>query len=93
MASMAMTEATPIMMPSIVRNERSLLAAMARSAILNKLAILICLLFLTSFGTKGLFLVLGHGQSGQRLRCRADVFVLGVFLDLPVAQNDVAAAV
>ena len=37
MASMVMTEATPMMMPSIVRKARSLLLARARRAILNKL--------------------------------------------------------
>ena len=41
MASMVMTEPTPMMMPSMVRNERSLLAAMARRAILRRLLILI----------------------------------------------------
>ena len=37
MASMVMTEPTPMMMPSMVRNDRILLAAMALSAILNRL--------------------------------------------------------
>jgi len=37
MASIVMTDATPIMMPSMVRKARSLLFANARRAILNKL--------------------------------------------------------
>ena len=39
MASMVMTDATPMMMPSIVRNPRSLLLPSARTAILKRLAI------------------------------------------------------
>ena len=38
MASMVMTEATPMMMPNMVRNPRSLLLLSALTAILNKLA-------------------------------------------------------
>ena len=37
MASMVMTEATPMMMPRAVRKERILLAKMARMAILKRL--------------------------------------------------------
>ena len=38
MASMVMTDAMPMMMPRAVRNDRVLLAAMARRAILKRLA-------------------------------------------------------
>jgi len=37
MANIVMTEATPMMIPKAVRNERILLANIALSAILNKL--------------------------------------------------------
>lgn len=37
MASIVMTDATPMMMPRAVKNDRILLAPMARRAILNKL--------------------------------------------------------
>ena len=37
MASIVITDATPMMMPRAVRNDLILLAAMARRAILNKL--------------------------------------------------------
>ena len=44
MANIVITEATPMMMPSMVRNPRSLLLANARIAIFSKFAafILIC---------------------------------------------------
>lgn len=80
---MVMTDATPMMIPSIVRNARNLLLFKARKAILNKLVpfIIICLLF---------FL---YRQSYQCFGCGKNVRVSAVFLDLSVAQHDVTAAV
>ena len=44
MASIVMTEATPMMMPSMVRKARNLLLERARKAILNKFVPFIMLL-------------------------------------------------
>ena len=41
MASIVITEATPMMIPSIVRNPRSLLLAKARKAIFSKFVVFI----------------------------------------------------
>ena len=83
-----------MMMPSMVRNERSLLAAMALRAILKRFEIFIVvrksgMMVLLSSG--GMSSVLRHWKLCQGFGCRSDVVVDNVFLDLSVAQYDVAA--
>ena len=51
MAIMMMTAATPMMMPSMERNERNLLLAMARRATLNRLIIFMLELYTISYLT------------------------------------------
>lgn len=85
MASMAMTEATPMMIPSAVRKERSLLAAIALNAILKR--------FIVFINNQFLLVVLWYRKLGECFGGRKDVRIQGVFLDLSVAQYDVSAAV
>ncbi len=76
MANIVMTDATPMMMPNIVRKHRSLLLTSALRAILSKLAKFISVV------------VVWQGFEG--LACRKWTLVEGVGYYLAVAQHYVA---
>ena len=80
MASIVMTEATPIMIPNIVRKQRSLLLFSAFSAIFRRFSMFIASVVV---GWKCLESLAGRGRSG----------VEGVGHYFPVAEHDVARRV
>ena len=85
MASIVITEATPMMIPSIVRNPRSLLLAKARRAIFSKFVVFIV--------TSVYRLIIILGQAGQSLGGAQDIRIHRIGGYMTVAQRDIPAAV
>src|SRR6187402_2696543 len=81
MATMAMTAATPMMMPSMVRKARSLFRWSARKATRMRFN-----------GCISLSIVVRNGKGSQGLPGVTDIFVLKVLLYFSVPQHDGAAA-
>src|SRR5580700_7659027 len=91
MATMEITEPTPMMMPSMVRKALSLLRCKAFRAMRNRLK-RDMVYALTGRGPEFQLVILRHRQGGQYVPGRTPVLVRAVFYYFTVLQHDRPAA-